>query len=274
MSEQALTNEENLGEETLQGEIQPNEHEQEASKWGWAPQETWRGDPDDWVDAKTFTEKFVPAIKANKQSHQELREELERTKRLAKESMEILKKHQEETLAKKESEYKEAIEKLKASRNESIRNGDDEEASKIESQIDALNDERSKLKDAPKVKEEPQPNEALKGWVNENKWFADDADLREYALDYAEKLTREGKNPGGVELLKVLEERTKRMFPHKFESASTRRPNSVEGAGKPITNKGGKTAADLPPEHRKMMKEMVESGYITEEAYLKNYSWQ
>jgi hypothetical protein len=278
MSEQLLTDE-NMGDESLaNGENHENSDNskaiEEATKWGWAPKEKWRGDPNDWVDPEQFVEKFVPAIRANKQSHKELREELEQTKRLAKESMEILKKHQEETLAKKDSEYQEAISKLKASRNESIRNGEDDEAGKIEEQIEALNAERGKLKEKPEVKVDNQPNEALQTWVQDNKWFADDPDLREYALDYAEKLTREGKNPGGQALLELLGEKAKKMFPHKFEAASKNRPNAVEGAGKPVTTRSGKTASDLPPEHRKMMKEMVDAGYITEESYLKNYTWQ
>ncbi len=274
MSEQSLAEGEvieNLNEgETGEGGTELSSNEQEASKWGWAKQEKWRGAPEDWVDADAFVEKFVPAIKANKQTHKELRDELETTKKIAKESMEILRKAHEETLAKKDQEYSAAIKSLKVQRNEAIRVGEDDEADRIEGEIDALNTEKAKLKEAPK-KQEEAPNRDLQEWTSENKWFTDDTDLREYALSVAEAWTKNGTNPGGKELLTKLGAKVRTMFPHKFETA--RRPNAVEGAGKPSGSKTGKTVNDLPPEHRSMMREMVKSGYLTEQDYLNNYTW-
>jgi len=275
MSEQSLAEEvivENIGE-TGEGETSPelNQNEQEASKWGWAKQEKWRGAPEDWVDADAFVEKFVPAIKANRQTYNEFREELAQTKKIAKESMEILRKAHEESLKTKDAEYGSALKTLKSQLREAARNGEDDDADRIEGEIEALNTERSKLKEAPKPQVNPESNKDLQEWTGENKWFTDDPDLREYALDLAEKWNKAGTNPGGKVLLEKLGEKVRTMFPHKFEEK--RRPSAVEGTGKTSGSKSSKTANDLPPEHRSMMREMVKAGYITEQAYLSNYSW-
>lgn len=257
------------GQEVNEQEVQEQEA---ASKYGWVPQDKYRGDPNDWVDAKTFNEKFVPAIQANRQSHKELREELDRVKRATQESMAILKKTQEEALARKDAEYQQTISTLKSQHREAIRDGNDVLADDLEQKIESLNGDRSKLKQTATVEPEPtEPSPELVSWVDDNKWFQEDAELRDYAFYLGNKWDKEGKNPGGKALLDKMTTEVRRMFPHKFDNQNRTRPGAVEGGARPTGSTRGKTSSDLPPEHRQIMKEMVRDGLLTEEQYLKEY---
>lgn len=271
VNEQVNQEVENQVEEQQVNEQEVQEQEY-ASKYGWVPQDKYRGDPNDWVDAKTFNEKFVPAIQANRQSHKELREELDRVKRATQESMAILKKTQEEALARKDAEYQQTISTLKSQHREAIRDGNDALADDLEQKIDTLNGDRSKLKN--ELKKEPEPTEPapeLVSWVDENKWFQEDAELRDYAFYLGNKWDKEGTNPGGKALLDKMTAEVRRMFPHKFDNQNRNRPGAVEGGARPTGSTRGKTSADLPPEHRSMMKDMIAQGLLTEEMYLKEY---
>ena len=50
--------------------------EKEAVDLGWAPRDKWRGDPDNWVDAKTFIERGKSMMPLLKKNNEDLRAEI------------------------------------------------------------------------------------------------------------------------------------------------------------------------------------------------------
>lgn len=252
--------------------------QEKARQYGWSPKENWRGKPEDWVDAEEFNEKFVPAIRANRQSHQELKNELEKVKSTTAEAMEILKRSHAAEIERKETEIKGLIKDLKTRHREAIRNGDDDEADQIEAEMENLHSASSDLKktsdkDNQGVNLDPEMTRAFQEWVRRNDWLTTDEELRDYAIYYGDKLEKEGNNPVGKEFFQLVEDKVKKTFPHKFENQNRNRPNAVESGGVPATQKRKKTSNDLPPEHRQMMKEMIAQGHLTEQQYLDNYQW-
>lgn len=234
-----------------------------AKVQGWAPKEKWRGNPDDWVDAKTFVERGREFQSTLKEKNQKLEEKI-------KEQEEAMKRFDSFTAKQLEKQRKQAIADFKRQQKEALEDGDDDLYEKLEEQktetLKELNPEKPKP-EAPTVPQETQ------SWMQENPWFGDDPILTDYAEKYCGKLASQGKS-----IAEQLEE-TKRyiveMFPQRFQNQRRTLPTAVSkkvstGAPKP-ESKGMKWGSLTESEQKLAQGQMKQFGW-TKDEFLKQYS--
>jgi hypothetical protein len=246
--------------------------DREASRQGWVPKDKYKGDPAKWVDAKTFIQRGERFNTNLQREVAELREQIkgfEGTKA-------AFKKFHEETLARKDEEFKTALVNLRVQRSEAIRNGEDEEAIALEDRIDAMKDAQKALKAVP-AEPAKQPtaeitNPVMQEWLEDgNSWFNDDSKLRDYSVKLGEELLRAGETARGRKFLDLISEKMREDFPRYFRTEGTRRAGAVESGSSGSGGGGGKTERDLPPEDLALMKQFVAEGWHTKESFLKSY---
>ena len=110
-------------------------------------------------------------------------------------------------------------------------------------------------------------------WIDDgNQWFKDDTKLQAYAVETAKELQRKDPSLLGRALLDRVAEEVRADFPNKFGNQRRNAPAVTESANV-ARAKNGKTERDLPDEDRKIMNELVRSGFLTKEQFLKEYRW-
>lgn len=250
----------------------------EASAKGWVPKDKYTGDPEKWVDARTFVDR-------GKKFNHNLQNKVSKLEgEIAKmaSSAAQFKKYHEEQLQQKDAELVQAIKTLKSQRNAAVRDDDDEGASAIEDRMEVLEAERRKTAEELEKSKQPEPEpdgpagskETIQSWIDDgNKWFAEDLKLQTYAVQLARELTANGEKARGRELLDMVTAQMREEFPNKFGNQRRNRPGNVEGGGNTPVNAGGKGERDLPAADRAIMNELLEGGYVTKENFLKNYRW-
>lgn len=227
--------------------------EDQAKDMGWKPLEEYEGDKTKWVNAEIFVARapLFEKIDADKKAH---RRELEEMKR----AMRELSEHNKRVA---EASYKQALEDLKSQKQEAIAEGDATKALLIADKIDTLKENK------PAVPE-PQQNQIapiiFQEWVEENSWYATDAELKEEADTIGTALALKGLSPEAV--LEKVSEKIKKMFPEKFGTKKVVAPPSGEGASKGASA-SRKDSFQLSEEETRAMKKFVSLGVITEEKY-------
>jgi hypothetical protein len=246
--------------------------EAEAVRKGWKPKDAYEGDPDKWVDAKTFLDR---GDKFNKNLQREVAalkaklESFEGTKQ-------AFVKFHEETVAAKDKELAAALKQLRVQRSEAQAEGDHEAAVEIEDRIEVITKERQGLKDAaPVPAAAPQVDPVLEAWIGDgNDWFAKDAKLRNYAITLADELRADGETLQGRQFLDKVAELMRAEFPSKFDNPNRQRPGAVEGSSRSaVSAPQGRTERDLPKVDRELMNEFVRNGWTTKEKFLAEYRW-
>lgn len=243
-----------VNEETQQTDQQVSYYEQAARDQGWVPKEEYQGDPEKWRDAKEFVERG------------ELFGKIDSMGKELKETRKALKMLQEHHSKVKETEYKRAVDELKALQKKHLEEGNSDgylEATEL------LTDLKAEQK-ARQVVEESTPKQTgqdprFTEWVGQNKWYTQDAKLREFAdvvgLGYAQQ--HPGIDP--AEVLKYVTIQVKETFKDKFQNPNRNKPNSVEGASTP---RAGKESFQMSEDERKVMNTFVRTGIMTKEAYI------
>lgn len=144
--------------------------EVEASKFGWVPQEEFKGAPEDWRDADEF-------LKRGREINGYLRKDLEKIKGKNSEleaqlsemrsTLTEFKQFHEQT---EERAYKRALDELKQAKKQAIAEGDGEKVVEIDEQLDELKESRSTPKQA-QPQTDPQDKRIFDEWHSENEWF-------------------------------------------------------------------------------------------------------
>jgi hypothetical protein len=181
--------------------------EERAINEGWRPKEEWKGDEDDWKDAKTFLRDGELFRKI---------EEVKRENKNLRAAQLALKGHYEKV---KETEYNRAIENLKAQKKEALREGDTDRAVDIDDKIDAKKEEIEQLRRIEQqVQQEPEIHPDFARWVDRNKWYETNQEVREFAdaLGVAYKKTHMAASPKDV--LEHVEDRVAKGYPDLFKN--------------------------------------------------------
>jgi len=123
-----------------------------------------------------------------------------------------------------------------------------------------------------RVPEVPQSNEAFESWIDDNDWYHQNDEMKQYAdmigTGYFQQNPRKDMN----DVYKYVTEEVKKRFPDSFENRERSKPNSVEGAGKGRAKTSKRhSAKDLPEDARQIMKTIVRTGTMTEAEYLASY---
>lgn len=246
------------------------EAEREARKIGWRPREQFRGNAEDWVDAREFLDRgktFIPFLNAERHrlqgelgqrdaKIQELQGALQANQEAVKQLTEL---HEEMAEERKERRKTEVSAELRAAREA----GDDVKVAELQNELQTLTkppEEKPPAAKPPASATAPALLPWAKDWIDGNKEFLQNP--RNTALFNAVLLEKRqgGDNrgfkgqdgriiEGGADLMDevreevnaVLHPNTRRQAPSRTEGT---RPSS--GGGGPR----GKSYGDLPPEAR------------------------
>lgn len=240
-----------------------SEAEVKARERGWMPKDEWIAagkDEDDWSSAKQFLKRG---------------EEIEERKSMRK-SFDSLKKQNEELAAilkkRLEAEAKKELAAKSKERNEAIAAGDVQRVHAIEQELVAA-----------------QPVEAtpaeIQDFVRENKeWWGVDYLATQAAVSYYGKLEAENRDDITGNLAKTKKHLALRfpdLFPQDRKDAAeaaqaiveqqTRKLSTVSvpsGAG---AMRRGKQWSDIPSESRRVAEQIIRSGVMTREQYVKEF---
>lgn len=227
-------------------------YESQAREQGWKPKEEYEGDPEKWRPAKEFVERG------------ELFGKIDSMGKELKETRKALKMLQEHHSKVKETEYHKALNELKALQKKHLEEGNSDgylEASELLTDLKAEQKAREVVEQNAPAKPDPR----FVQWVNSNKWYQVDADMREYAdtvgLGYAQR------NPGldPEDVLQYVTAQVKKQFAAKFTNPNRNKPSAVEGDAAPVVKKN---SFELTDDERKVMNTFVRTGIMTKEEYI------
>jgi hypothetical protein len=211
-----------------------------AREMGWAPRDEWRGDPDQWKDAKTF---LKTTVDINRNLSKDVRELRQTQAQLARTAATIT-----------ERAVAEERERLTAQFREAVEAGDAEAAWKAGQQLNRV--------------EQPNadPADEVADFKARNIWFGKDDEATAYAVAHCQVLANKGVSR--AEQVRSAEEAVKKRFPELFQSDQPQRQqpkqqpavNQPARASRPAPREKG--VADLPPDARKAGEDFVRRGRI------------
>jgi len=247
----------NVPEEQTQTNTEPtpvvDSYEDQAREQGWKPKEEYEGDPDKWRPAKEFVERG------------ELFGKIDIMGRELKETKKALKLLQEHNTKIKETEYKRAVDELKALQKKHLEEGNSDgylETTELLTDIKA----EQKAREVTAQNTPKQPDIRFTEWVDQNKWYSSDAEMRDYAdvvgMGYAQK------NPGldPEDVLKFVTAQVKARYRDKFQNPNRNKPSTVEGTN--TTSSPKTNSFELTDDERKVMNTFIRTGAMTKEEYI------
>lgn len=233
--------------------------EVEAQEIGWRPKDQWNGDPEDWVDARTFLRngEFMGKIHNLNRQNKDLHTAVHDMKNM---------------LSSAEKKGREAaIAELKTSKVEALRHGDYEKVADIDERIAEAKADAVTAK--TEVPNDPYVTYAQEVWFEGNKWFAEDAELREeFETVIRGKIgadVAKGKATDPEEAFKYATSRIKKMYPEKFQKPKEAQQSvaSASGTTRP-SGKKGPSWGDLNEEQAKIGNNFVRQGVFSKAEYL------
>jgi len=196
--------------------------EKTAMEQGWKPKDQFNGE--DWVPADEFVRRgpLLKRISEQSKDLKELKAALEHFKEIF---------HKKET-----STYTTRMDELLAERLKAVELSDVEAFKKIDIEIMKLNQQRGELenvKQAPKIQEAPKQDPAFVEFAakHEANWFNNNSPeniaMRAFANAIAQDLDRKHPTLAPAEGLKIVEQRVREQFPHRFNETNRNQPSKV-----------------------------------------------
>lgn len=200
---------ESAGEAATNALAPERNYETEAADMGWTPKEQWKGNPDNWKDAKTYVEHgedIVRVTKAQlKAQEKEFGERIKKIENLNSKTVERLQKQFEKDLA-------EAKEAKKAA----VKAGNVEEVERLDGVIEDLRDDApaKKLTGAALDKHNQKVQET---WTEGQKdWWGVDEDMTAWAIGKSQSFAAKDPDISIEDNLTKLDEALKKKYPEKF----------------------------------------------------------
>jgi|WetSurMetagenome_2_1015567.scaffolds.fasta_scaffold263864_2 hypothetical protein len=244
-------------------------NEQVARAQGWKPKEEFLaagGEESKWVAHDEFNRRkeFFDAIhKAN-----------QRTKRVE-EQLNALSEHHKRVA---EVEREKARKELMQEKFQAAKDNDLERVVAVDVELEALN--KTPVPTTPKT-----TNPDLEAFVTKNRWYAEDEDLQAYANGIGARLERDNPEMLISEVLRLVEDKVKKTFPHKFrdsqpvpQTVPSVMPSRSGPSGPATSRKKRITYNDLDDDARAIYNKLVKNpktnprGTMTGEQYLKEYA--
>ena len=237
---------------TQEEEVEVSPQEAKAREQGWRPEEEYDGDPEKWVDAGEFLRRASLFEKIHNQN---------REMKKLKEQVSALSEHYNKVY---DSSYKKALEDLKAQRAEAIDDGDTKTVFAIEDQIKVVEKEQRS--------QEADVTPEFEVWVQDNKWYHDDAGMRtradELGLQFAQK------NPDIAQsdpdqVYSYVRKRMEIEYPDQFDKPVRRTARRSAADVEDGTSQGRKfkKRRTLTATEKQIMDTLVRGGHVTEEQY-------
>lgn len=258
-------------EQVEQVEQQTTNEESEARRMGWRPKEEYHGDPAKWVDAAEFNRRGREHVPI-------LRDKVQRLEKRVQDLLEANKQFGEFQQKARDQERKRLqaeIDGLKAQQLAAVQSGDTQAYLTAEQQIKARAEAMPKETPPAPVQTDTTPPE-VQEFVQRNAWMNTDTQMRNEAIALHEAQLRDPNDyrPLHEKLLEV-ENKIKRLYPHKFGNPNRSRPAAVDGAPAIVpSQKKTRGYPDLPKEAKEACDKYVRTipGY-TREKYLADYVW-
>lgn len=256
------TGEGNKGGDEKGAPPDPTEVEEIATKMGWAPEDKWRGDPNEWIDAEAF-------ILAGHRMH---------SKTLKRQDARIA--EMDDTLARmlkaqndvEKRAYGQALADLKAEQRTAVEEGDTEKFDAAGEKIDDLaKTAPAKTAGEKTAGKKPEDAPEFKTFRADNSWYDEDIEMTAYAEQIAPVVNRKYQ---GEAFYEQISTEVRKKFPENFGNKSRREPARVESGGGGRRRGGGskgKSYNDLPAEAKAACDGFVEQGTSTRESYCKTY---
>jgi hypothetical protein len=235
------------------------DYEAEAKEQGWAPEEEWRGKPEDFKSAEQFIKdgENIPAILKSKVEKLEGRVEqlLDSNKKFNEMSQRTLKKEREEK--------EKAIAQLEDVRKQAITEGDGEAFDRADKQINELREDI-----------QPQTTEidpVAKKWLDSNPWYETNDKLAVHADGLADRLVAKGYT--GQAYFDELTRQVHEAFPEEFGNKNRSKPSSVESAT-PSSPSSKHTFDSLPADAKEAYAQFKRDipGF-TKDQFVEQYDW-
>jgi hypothetical protein len=236
------------------------DYEAEAKAQGWAPEEEWRGKPEDFKTAEQFIKdgENIPAI---------LKSKVERLEGRVEELLDSNKKFNEfsqKSLEKERKEKEKAIAQLEDVRKQAVTEGDGEAFDRADKQINELRED---------IRPEPQELDPMaKRWLSANSWYETNDKLAAYADGQADRLIAQGYT--GQAYFDELTKRVHETFPDEFGNKNRSKPNTVEDAT-PSSPSSKHTFDNLPADAKEAYAQFKRDipGF-TKEQFVEQYDWE
>lgn len=232
-----------------------------ARQDGWCPKEEWRGDPDKWVDAKTFNERgeLFGTIKS-------LKHELEAVKK----GNQTLLKHHEQL---RQAKHDELLAELREKRRQAVEEADTESFEQLDRKIKEAESKPAEKEPEPEQAKEADPEvpQEVLDWHKENQWFKAEGEpdeKSEFMLFKQRQYMQRGMNV--KEALDKATSDVKRTYAHEFENPNKDRPSAVESGVRESGTKKTITARDLPPEYQRAYQEIKRVSGMSIDDYVKD----
>jgi len=258
--------------------------EKEARTFGWVPREEFRGSDAEWADAESFVKRgkeINPILRANNRDLlkklDQANLEIAEVKKTAKE----FEKFQKEQADRKVRDITSQLDTLRQSRKDAISSGDGDSVDAIETQMDALKQEKVEVQaeaKAPAKEESKQSEQVLDplvvNWMSENTWFGSDRRMTVMADEIGKELNAKNPDLRGQAFFDALNEELQEVFPDKLGKKA--RPNPVEGntsgSRRPVAS-GAQSYKNLPSDAKQACDRFVKNGLMTQEQYVKDFDW-
>lgn len=249
------------------------EIEERAKNMGWTPQEDFRGNPDNWVDAETFVGRAETSLPIAKGTIKRLESEV---KQLRQNMAEFAEFHR----GSEERAFNRAMQTLKKQQIEAVELGDTEKFKAIQSDIDDMVQNHPIATGKPKV---TAPQEDMKAivseWIKSNPWYEDDDEMADYAMRIDTRLRNLHPDKDPREHLELVTEKVKLKFSDRFDNGNNNNKSrrnavaTVEGGDNfaTVNVSGKKGYANLPPDAKSQCDKFVADKLLTREQYVKDY---
>ncbi len=266
------------------GSIDTNQEvEQQARRMGWVPEDEFRGDPDKWIDAESFSKRASQELPIARGTIRTLDRKVGTLEQRIKEMSETFGQFNEYHKLTAQREYERALKSLKKEMRAAADEGDVAKFDAVEGEINSLIESQEKVALKTTEKADAPPGtpgdpQVYEDWKQENTWYEEEPDMGIYAMQTANYLAAAKPNLTQKQQLEEIAKLVKKKFPDFFGNPKRSTASAVTsgdryaapGAG----SKGKKGYNDLPPEDKVWCDKFCrEIPGFTRDEYMGDYQW-
>ncbi len=258
--------------ENLDTSEQDKEIEEKARAVGHVPLDEFRGDPNRWVDAKTYLERAEKDMGMLKSNNHKLHDEI---KDMKKTFMEFKEFHEKSIEQAKQDGYKQARTEIIEKQRQAVEDGDTQTFEALESKKTDLDKQYYETQRVEPKADTPPPDPTFEQFKQENPWIDTDMELTALADSLATYVKSVNPSLYGKAFYDKVAEEVKKARPEKFSNPNRDLPSAVDEGGyrSSATPKTKRTFNDLPKEAKEQAERFEKRGFCSRDEYLANYKW-
>jgi hypothetical protein len=236
------------------------DYESEAKVQGWKPEQEFDGDPNRWVDAKTFVERGEAYIGYLKPVKDRLERELRKSQQLNKD----LTDHHKRLTELQQKEIAQLEIQLQARRQKAVTDGDGQAFTKADNELEELRARKQTQPSTPAQKQDLTPT--AQAWLDKNTWYLRDKKLRAVADAHADELRSLNPDMPEEEYFENIASFVKEYVPNQFKTNKGSDPGVETGGRRQGPTSGSQTKdavyKNLPKDAKDTADRMFSAGMI------------